>query len=210
MRGDSYDFDPVPDDPGDHVGTVDVRRRHPSGIERLTWRAPWPPGTVVRSRLGRARRRAGRPPSHVGIRPDHRLRLCFPTGAPVAASSAPRRRSTPRTDPPPSRGTSWVPGAAHLPAPGMGRRTAHGRGARLPGGGDADGVMRCAAPRSAARPLPAGTRPVPAGPLPTPTVSSRAVSRPISPCASPRPNGCGRTGRLRGAGRRPAAVGSRA
>ncbi len=35
-RGDTYDFDPVDDDPGAQLRSVDVeRRRHPSGIDRL-------------------------------------------------------------------------------------------------------------------------------------------------------------------------------
>ena len=119
-RGDSYDFDPVPDDPGDHVDVVDVRRRrHPSGIERLTVTRTMASGTVVRVEA-RVAPGVERVDLHVDVEhpaPDHRLRLCFPTGAPVDIFHAPRRRSTPRTDPPrPSTNANWVRPARRAPS----------------------------------------------------------------------------------------------
>src|SRR5207244_5738114 len=80
------DFDPVPDDPGDRVESVEVRRgRHPSGIERLVVTRVMGSATVVRT-AARVAPGVDRVDLHVEIEhlaPDHRLRLCFPTGAPV-------------------------------------------------------------------------------------------------------------------------------
>jgi hypothetical protein len=101
-RGDSYDFDPVGDGNGASLARVDVeRRRHPSGIERLTvtrvFRVPAELGAspdhrsqatvdltvrmeaVVAPGVGRVDLdvRVDNP-AH-----DHRLRMLFPTGAPA-------------------------------------------------------------------------------------------------------------------------------
>ena len=112
-RGDTYDFDPVPDDPGDRVDSVDVRRRrHPSGIERLAVTAyRWPRAPVVRvEAAGRARRRARRPPRRrrasrtrpppAAVLPDRRARRLLPRRDDV------RHRGT---DPPtPVDDANWV------------------------------------------------------------------------------------------------------
>ncbi len=101
-RGDSYDFDPVDDDPGALIRSLDIeRRRHPSGIERLvitrTFELP------ARVRPERDRRSddtveltvrtevrlvsgVDRVDLHVTTdnpAEDHRLRLLFPTGVPT-------------------------------------------------------------------------------------------------------------------------------
>jgi alpha-mannosidase len=103
-RGDTYDFDPVADDPGGRLVAVDVRRlRHPSGIQRLvvTRRLEVPervaPGrdrraddTVELTLVTEARLAPG--VGRVDLRVtadnparDHRLRLRFPTGVPTAS-----------------------------------------------------------------------------------------------------------------------------
>lgn len=101
-RGDTYDYDPVADDPGVRLVAVDVRRlRHPSGIQRLvvTRRLVVParvvPGrdrrsddtveltVVTEARLAPG---VGRVDLHVSTdnpARDHRLRLLFPTGEPT-------------------------------------------------------------------------------------------------------------------------------
>ena len=104
-RGDSYDFDPVAGDPGARLRSVSVvRRRHPSGIGRLevTRLFDVPSGVTP----GRDGRRADTVPltvrTEIRLAPgtgrvdvrvavastarDHRVRLCFPTGAPAGAS----------------------------------------------------------------------------------------------------------------------------
>jgi len=101
-RGDTYDFDPVPDDPGPELVGVQVERAvHPSGIARLrvtrdhlvpagmdaafahraTERVPM--RVVVEARVAEGIDRVD-----LGVRVesrahDHRVRLRFPTGAPV-------------------------------------------------------------------------------------------------------------------------------
>jgi mannosylglycerate hydrolase len=106
-RGDTYDFDPVADDPGAVLETVTwERRRHPSGIARLTVRRVV--GVPAELDAGRERRATGLvslpieveariapgvPRVDLTVRVDntardHRLRLCFPTGAPVATFHA--------------------------------------------------------------------------------------------------------------------------
>ena len=168
-RGDSYDFDPVPDDPGDHVDAVDVRRRrHPSGIERLTVTRTMASGTVVRVEA-RVVPSVERVDLHVDVEhpaPDHRLRLCFPTGAPVDIFRAATTFDTVhRSTTPVDDASLGAPRAAHLPAPGMGQgEWPDGRGTRpARGGGDRGRRDRGdAAPHvRLARPLPAGepTRP---------------------------------------------------
>ena len=108
-RGDTYDYDPVP---GDHdAGAVPasvsiVRHRHPSGIERLVVeRTLAVPAGLVEARDARredtvpvtvaleARVAPGVDRVDLDVRvanaaEDHRLRLCFPTGAPVTTFRA--------------------------------------------------------------------------------------------------------------------------
>ncbi|HZQ83321.1 MAG TPA: glycosyl hydrolase-related protein [Acidimicrobiales bacterium] len=102
-RGDSYDFDPVGDGNGAALSRVDIeRRRHPSGIERLiVTRTVDVPAELAPSRDRRSEatvaltvrveatvaRGVGRVDLDVrvdNLARDHRLRLLFPTGAPVA------------------------------------------------------------------------------------------------------------------------------
>lgn len=101
-RGDTYDFEPV--DAGGTAAPVDVsvvRKRHPSGIERLvvTRRFSVPEGlteardarvetTVPLTIMTEARVAPGVARVDLDVRVestarDHRLRLCFPTNAPV-------------------------------------------------------------------------------------------------------------------------------
>jgi len=106
-RGDSYDFDPVADDAGGGLASVSWRRVvHPSGIARLAVTRVF---TVPRALdAERARRSAettalvvhteariapGVPRVDLSVRVentarDHRLRLRFPTGRPVATFHA--------------------------------------------------------------------------------------------------------------------------
>jgi len=106
-RGDSYDFDPVADDPGATLASVSWRRHvHPSGIARLRVTRVF---TVPRALdADRARRSAattalvvhteariapGVPRVDLSVRVentarDHRLRLRFPTGRAVATHRA--------------------------------------------------------------------------------------------------------------------------
>jgi mannosylglycerate hydrolase len=102
-RGDTYDFDPVPDDPGATLVAVAWQRwRHPSGLEGLRVdrsfdvpraldpardrRAPDPARLTVTSE---ARITPGVTRVDLTVRvhnqaEDHRLRLRFPTGRPAA------------------------------------------------------------------------------------------------------------------------------
>ncbi|MGA8724290.1 MAG: glycosyl hydrolase-related protein [Acidimicrobiales bacterium] len=101
-RGDTYDFDPVDDDPGAVLRTVTVeRRRHVSGIQRLVVTRTFDvPDSVALQRDRRVsdsvlltvRVEARVAPSvdridlHVETdnpARDHRMRLLFPTGAPI-------------------------------------------------------------------------------------------------------------------------------
>ncbi|MCU0269406.1 MAG: glycosyl hydrolase-related protein, partial [Acidimicrobiales bacterium] len=101
-RGDSYDFDPVDDDPGATLRSVAIeRRRHPSGIQRLVVtrvldvpacllpardrRSPETVPVTVRM-VVRLAPGVGRVDLHVetdNAAKDHRLRLLFPTAAPT-------------------------------------------------------------------------------------------------------------------------------
>ncbi len=126
-RGDTYDFDPVPDDPGATVTACTVtRRRHASGIERLTVvRTLAVPAGLTDARDARrgdtvpvtvhleARVAPGVPrvdlrvevdgPAH-----DHRLRLRFPTGAPVATFRAATTLDTAVRSTTPPDDSRWV------------------------------------------------------------------------------------------------------
>ena len=98
-RGDTYDFDPVDDEPGCQLHTVDVeRRRHPSGIERLVVTRTFEVPACLRPERDRRSddtveltvqtevrlaRGVDRVDLHVTTdnpAEDHRLRLVFPTG----------------------------------------------------------------------------------------------------------------------------------
>jgi hypothetical protein len=106
-RGDTYDFDPLADDPGvSVVETTWERRRHASGIESLrVRRVVSVPRALDAERAGRssdrvelpvvveARVAPGVPRADLTITVDntahdHRLRLLFPTGASAATSRA--------------------------------------------------------------------------------------------------------------------------
>ena len=106
-RGDTYDFDAVDGDPGAVVESVSwQRRRHPSGIACLESRrvvrvpAGLDGGRERRSEESalltvsvEARVAPGVPRVDLAVRVensarDHRLRLCFPTGRPVATFRA--------------------------------------------------------------------------------------------------------------------------
>lgn len=101
-RGDTYDFDPVDDDPGAVLRDVTVERRvHPSGLRRLVVTRRFAvPAALLDDRSGRASESVvctvrtearvapglGRVDLTVAVdnpARDHRLRLRFPTGAPV-------------------------------------------------------------------------------------------------------------------------------
>ena len=101
-RGDTYDFDPVDDDPGALLRSVTVERhRHPSGIERLVVTRTFDVPTCLEP--GRDRRTPETVPLAVRLEArvapgvdradlhvemdnparDHRVRLLFPTGTPA-------------------------------------------------------------------------------------------------------------------------------
>ncbi|HVN49869.1 MAG TPA: glycosyl hydrolase-related protein, partial [Acidimicrobiales bacterium] len=137
-RGDTYDFDPVDGDPGATLRQVQVeRRRHPSGIQRLVVSRTFAvPACVEPSRTRRSDELValtirtevrvapgvGRADLRVTVdnpARDHRLRLLFPTGAPVDTFTAAStfdvaRRSTTR---PPHEGW-WHPPPETFPHQG--------------------------------------------------------------------------------------------
>jgi alpha-mannosidase len=176
-HGDSYDFDPVPDDPGDPVVSIAVRRaRHPSGIQRLRVARTLASGTVV---TVEARLAPGidRVDLHVEVEhpaPDHRLRLCFPTGASVDAFRAATTLDTAVRSTTPVDATNWEHPAPRT-FPHQGWIEANGLVVEAPGLPEGevtgDGTIAVTVLRSfgwLAR-FQLGTRPVPAGPaLPTP------------------------------------------
>jgi mannosylglycerate hydrolase len=176
-HGDSYDFDPVPDDPGDQLEAVDVHRhRHPSGTERLAVTRTMASGTVVRVEA-RVAPGIERVDLHVYVEhpaPDHRLRLCFPTGAPVDTSRAATTFDTALRSTAPVDDASWVHPAPRT-FPHQGWVEANGLSVAAPGLPEAevtaDGVIAITVLRTfgwLAR-FQIGSRPVPAGPaLPTP------------------------------------------
>jgi mannosylglycerate hydrolase len=176
-HGDAYDFDPVPDDPGDRVESVDVRReRHPSGIQRLVVTHVMRSATVVRVEA-RVAPGVDRVDLHGEIEhpaPDHRLRLCFPTGAPIDEFRAATTFDTAHRSTTPIDDHHWVHRAPRT-FPHQGWVEANGLTVAAPGLPEAevtpDGVIAITLLRTfgwLAR-FQLGTRPIPAGPaLPTP------------------------------------------
>jgi alpha-mannosidase len=126
-RGDTYDFDPVPDDPGAELIEVDVTRSvHPAGIACLRVRRDY----LVPAGLddAHARRVDERVPMRVvtdvrladgvdrvdlkvrvesGAR-DHRVRLAFPSGAGVEQFLAATTFDVAERRPGPADATGWV------------------------------------------------------------------------------------------------------
>jgi alpha-mannosidase len=167
----------VPDDPGDPVVSVSVRRtRHRSGIHRLRVTRTLASGAVV---LVEARVAPGvdRVDLHVEIdhpAPDHRLRLCFPTGAPVETFRAATTFDTAVRSTAPVDASKWEHPAPRT-FPDQGWIEANGLAVAAPGLPEgevtADGVIAVTVLRAfgwLAR-FQLGSRPVPAGPgLPTP------------------------------------------
>ena len=200
-RGDTYDFDPVADDPG---GALAVGRRGSAAATRpASQRLDVHAG---RSRAAPARRRiASSAPQRIvplrvvtevrvapGVRAstspcgvdntarDHRLRLLFPTGAP-APTLTPRRPSTSRARRPRARRSRLgAPGADDVPASGLGQRQRpHRRRARAARGrGDRRRHDRhhAAARRRLAGALRPAPRPQPAGP-PMPVAGAQCSAR---------------------------------
>jgi alpha-mannosidase len=176
-HGDSYDFDPVADDPGDPVVTVVTRRaRHASGIERLRVTRALTSGTVVHVEA-RVAPGVGRVDLRVEVEhpsPDHRLRLLFPTGAPVDEFRAATTFDTARRSTAPVDATNWEHPAPRT-FPHQGWIEANGWTVAAPGLPEGavtpDGVIAVTVVRTfgwLAR-FQLGTRPIPAGPaLPTP------------------------------------------
>jgi alpha-mannosidase len=176
-RGDSYDFDPVPDDPGDPVVSVATRRtRHLSGIQRLHVTRTLASGTVV---IIEARVAPGvdRVDLHVDVAhpaPDRRLRLCFPTGAPVDEFRAATTFDTARRSTTPLDDSNWVHVAPRT-FPHQGWIEANGLTVAAPGLPEGevtpDGVIAVTVLRTFGwmAHFQLGTRPIPAAPaMPTP------------------------------------------
>jgi hypothetical protein len=189
-RGDTYDFDPVDQlgDPGASLRSVIVeRRRHPSGIQRLvvTRRFDVPAcvaperdrrvdDTVVLTvRLeARVAPKIDRVDLHVETdnpARDHRLRLLFPTGAPVGSFLAATTFDVAtRTEvPPPATGWWHVPPDTF---PHQGWVSANGLSVAAPGLPEAmvtpEGVIAITLLRAVGwlSHLELGRRPIPAGP----------------------------------------------
>lgn len=125
--GDSYDFDPVADDPGALFVSATCRRfRHPGGIERLEIARVFEiPAAVHEDRERRleaavplrvvteVRVAPGVPRIDLVVRlhntaRDHRVRLCFPTGAAVDACDAATTFDLTRRATAPVDDTHWV------------------------------------------------------------------------------------------------------
>jgi hypothetical protein len=201
-HGDSYDFDPVADDPGDPVLAVEVRRtRQPvvipsrsdtagrqqspsrdaktegaGGIQRLRVTRTLASGTVVHVDA-RVAPGVDRVDLHVEVEhpaPDHRLRLLFPTGAPIDGFRAATTFDTSHRTTAPVDDTDWDHPAPRT-FPHQGWIEAHGLTVAAPGLPEGevthDGVIAVTVLRTfgwLAR-FQLGTRPIPAGPaLPTP------------------------------------------
>jgi mannosylglycerate hydrolase len=152
------------------------RERHPAGIERLRVTHALQSGTIVRVEA-RVAPGVDRVDLHVDIEhpaPDHRLRLCFPTGAPVDEFRAATTFDTARRSTAPVDDSTWVHRARHT-FPHHGWVEVNGLTVAAPGLPEAevtpDGVIAITLLRTfswLAR-FQLGSRPVPAGPaLPTP------------------------------------------
>jgi mannosylglycerate hydrolase len=137
-RGDTYDFDPVGPDLGVDVESVEVTRtRHPSGIEQLRVarrlrlparlsadRSARSDETVALDLVCEARVAPG--VERVDLRvelenraEDHRLRLLFPTGAPVASFVAASTFDAMQRTPGPRPAHGWIhPAPATFPHQG--------------------------------------------------------------------------------------------
>ncbi|HEU5307863.1 MAG TPA: hypothetical protein VFW97_11085 [Acidimicrobiia bacterium] len=193
-HGDSYDFDPVPDDTGDPVVAVEIRRSRPASPRSDTVGARNNPtkgaktggrlrvtrwlgsGTVVRVEA-RVTPGIDRVDLHVEVdhpAPDHRLRLLFPTGAAVDEFRAATTFDTARRSTAPVDDTRWEHPAPRT-FPHQGWIEVNGLTVAAPGLPEgevtADGVIAVTVLRTfgwLAR-FQLGTRPIPAGPaLPTP------------------------------------------
>ncbi|MGZ4802681.1 MAG: glycoside hydrolase family 38 N-terminal domain-containing protein [Acidimicrobiia bacterium] len=187
-RGDSYDFDPVDDATRARVSSVLVARsRHESGIQRLTIeREVAIPAGLAASRSERtdevvtvrviteARVAPGldRVDLHVEVTNparDHRLRLRFPTGAPISSFRAATTFDTARRVTDPVDATGWEHPAPRT-FPHQGWIAANGLRVGAPGLPEAevtpDGVIAVTLLRAVgwlAR-LDLVARPIPAGP----------------------------------------------
>ncbi|MGZ4737500.1 MAG: glycoside hydrolase family 38 N-terminal domain-containing protein [Acidimicrobiia bacterium] len=187
-RGDSYDFDPVDDATRARVSSVLVTRsRHESGIQRLTIeREVAIPAGLAASRSERtdevvtvrviteARVAPGldRVDLHVEVTNparDHRLRLRFPTGAPISSFRAATTFDTARRVTDPVDATGWEHPAPRT-FPHQGWIAANGLRVGAPGLPEAevtpDGVIAVTLLRAVgwlAR-LDLVARPIPAGP----------------------------------------------
>ncbi len=125
--GDSYDFDPVPDDPGERFISASWRRfRHPGGIERLEIARVFEVPAAVQEHRDRrveavvplrivteVRLAPGVPRVDCVVRVhntarDHRLRLGFPTGAPAATCTAATTFDQAARATAPADDTDWV------------------------------------------------------------------------------------------------------
>jgi mannosylglycerate hydrolase len=176
-HGDSYDFDPDADDPGDPVVTVATQRtRHASGVEHLRVTRTLGSGTVV-AVTARVMPEVDRVDLRVEVEhpaPDHRLRLLFPTGAPVDEFRAATTFDTARRSTAPPDDADWVHIATRT-FPHQGFIEANGFTVAAPGLPEGevtpDGAIAVTILRTfgwMAR-FQLGTRPIPAGPaLPTP------------------------------------------
>lgn len=126
-RGDTYDFDPVTDGPSATLASVSWQRlRHPSGLQRLEVRRTFNvPAALAAGRDRRAASMvplevrvdasiaAGVPRVDVAVRVnntarDHRLRLLFPTGAPVDTFHAATTFDIAERSTSPRDATRWV------------------------------------------------------------------------------------------------------
>jgi len=192
-RGDTYDFDPVGGDPGAALASTRVDRyRHPAGIERLVVTRVFDvPARLDESRAARssetvgltivteARVMAGVERVDLRLRVDntardHRLRLLFPTGRPVARFTAATTFDVTTRESLPPDDSAWVH-PAPTTHPQQGWVAANGLVVVAPGLYEAevspDGTIALTLVRGLgwlAR-MDLTTRPVPAGPgLPAP------------------------------------------
>jgi hypothetical protein len=134
-RGDTYDFDPVPGDW--KVGDVQIARtKHPSGIQTLRVKRFFGVPMLTEDRNARSNRNRylelsyearvapgiDRVDVHVVVRNeavDHRLRLLFPTGAPVASFLAATTLDVATRSTEPRDGSKWLhPAPATFPQQG--------------------------------------------------------------------------------------------